>query len=1219
MWDRRRRSAFLLTVILCLAPLHAAAELAANGVVLQLSLAEGSPSDMEVERNQRDISILRLKLESTGGEAAVSALTLSRQGTPLASQDFWKVSIFDESRTPPIELASGDFDIDQQLNETLILRFRSPLRISPSTPRVLLLRADISYNATPGDTHRLEIRSLETQAAVRGLGLKSAEIRIRDFSCCGVGEPTRVLWVSEQGRDTHDGRSPQRALRTIAEAARRAQAGTAIYVMPGIYREENIAFAHDGTEERPILLTKAPNTDGAVVLRGSVHASDLAWEPVSPGTCPRLFPNALGDCLLGRIYSTSLTVTPDMAPRFIVELDEAGNFLRRYPLAREPDWTVPQDTPWKYNLLWWTASGSENTYSSRFLTDIEDDTTCEPNDECRSTEHGNLTSDFLGDLTGARIYIDGRDSYVQEAVIKSHNRRTGTVELHRPLLSDEDCASGRLPRDYCYANPIADYGGTYPPFGRWSKYYLEDKPQFLDSEGEWWYDRANRRLYFFAPRGVNPGTLNIEISVRDSAFIFGGKSHIVLENLTVEYYNGNLIRVSNLSIPREQTRNLIFHNLKLRGGFGGISVDASYGCWLRQNCDPQRDVPTDREYNIDGVRIEGSEIAWMDNAGIDISAYDHLYYSDVFHYPLIRNVTIRRNAVHDVYLHRSAPWGGGTPGIRFYPVADQVVIDGNHVYNIGSESVTFAETVVVQRETKVGSLLIADNVIEKACLHDGDCGALRFWGWPHDIFFEDVLIYRNKIMNTFGWDYLGFRNNIRNSWPPEYAPYAGGVGNYLDWGTNIHVFRNIFFNNGTGIGPFEGYRLGRVYYFNNTVVNSGRGLSLGFIGSEGVPPDKETVIKNNIFVASGEWAGEIAVLRRNEQENYTYQDLDYNLYYSYGFLPDTETRLHGLAKVARWTRRSCDGEVKWCWDGDDVYGSLRELRMAIPVWERHGLGDVNPMFRNYPTNYERHRGILNYTASDFVVPDLRLAPNSPAIDRGTSLHPSLKSLLDRFRIKDKPLGRGYDLGAFESIPPLPASSPAVASSSVPTATAISAVASTVPPSTGDSGSDTRINCTSSPKNNSALRVQMFRRYFSAISSSIRSVQPDAQTGAKPGTITIPGSVYSRVFITDDVRGAQARFPGLSHSHSRQADQFAKIQRGTNVRFRSHDPPSVINPIIIRAAFHLELLTGERVNDVFHTQHSIRPSATEFVLHRLAGPVRVGDDVGNLLMRSGDNL
>ncbi|MEM4284370.1 MAG: hypothetical protein QXS96_07785 [Candidatus Caldarchaeum sp.] len=122
----------LLAIILCV-PLPVSG-LAANGVVLQLSLAEGNPSDTEVKRNQRDVGILRLKLESTGGEAAVSALILSRQDTPLASHDFWKVSIFDDGRTPPVELASGDFDIDQQLNETLILRFRSPLRITPGNP-----------------------------------------------------------------------------------------------------------------------------------------------------------------------------------------------------------------------------------------------------------------------------------------------------------------------------------------------------------------------------------------------------------------------------------------------------------------------------------------------------------------------------------------------------------------------------------------------------------------------------------------------------------------------------------------------------------------------------------------------------------------------------------------------------------------------------------------------------------------------------------------------------------------------------------------------------------------------------------------------------------------------------------------------------------------------------------------------------------------------------
>lgn len=970
-------------------------------VVLKVLPVADNPPDMEVVRDARNTLIFKFKLESIGGKAKVSAITFTRKGTPLAFHDFWQVSLWDEGHRR--KLASGDFEIDGQYQESLTLRLQPALSVSPDNPRVLALRANFSYNATPDDTHRLVVHRIKTKAKVNGLGLESSQIRIRDFACCGVGEPMNTLWVSEQGDDANEG-SINRPLRTIGEAARRATEGTAIYVMPGVYREEWIVFNNDGTPEHPILLTQAPNTNGRVVIRGSVHASTLNWTEVAPEECRNLFPNAC-DYQVGWIYSAPLQVNPDRAPRFIVQLDGEGNLVRRFYMAREPDLAEPEK-PWKYTQMWWTASGSGDTYSSQFLTDTEDDI-CEPEDsECRPTEPGNLTSDFLGNLKGARIYIDGRDSYLHEAIVKHHDRATGTVELYRPLWG-EGCDG--LPSDYCYNNPIDE---TYPPFGRWSKYYVENKSQLLDREGEWWYDWEAKRLYFFAPNGVNPATLNVEISVRDLAFLFEGKSHIVLDNLTIEYYNGTIIKVSNYSIPRQQTRNLTFHNLTIRGGFYGISVEGSYGGeW--NNCTIPPDVPRDKEYNIDGIRIEGSELAWMDHSGLDFLAFDHPCYPQVFYYPLIKNVTIRKNTIHDVHMYNSAPYGSGTFGIHIWPVPDHLIIEGNYTRDTGGPGIELAQSVQWNGEIKMGDALIMDNVIETACLHQADCGALRFYGddpakQSSFMFFKNVLIYRNEIRNTFGWDYYGHKTRMTYR----------ACGTYFDNATNFYLFRNIFFNNAVGVCPFHGYQMGTLILSNNVIANNGKGTdaTMYWLGNDWsssmCTADRETLFENNIFVANnalGEQKSAAQVihsLRESADRPYgEFQILDYNLYHA------NRTYL----KRSNFTRTDNSGKsCKWQLDEETEYSDLAGVQEGTD-WEDHGVA-APPSFRNYPGEYEQHAGLIDYTDPNLVISDFHLTDGSPAIDQGTSLHNSLQTLLNHFRIKDKPLGNGYDLGAYEWYP-----------------------------------------------------------------------------------------------------------------------------------------------------------------------------------------------------------
>ena len=72
-------------------------------------------------------------------------------------------------------------------------------------------------------------------------------------------------------------------------------------------------------------------------------------------------------------------------------------------------------------------------------------------------------------------------------------------------------------------------------------YYLEGRKEFLDQEGEWWYDTYNNNdsLYYFAANEVDPNKLDFRGKVQSYAFSITGSKYLQIKNLeffgTTEY------------------------------------------------------------------------------------------------------------------------------------------------------------------------------------------------------------------------------------------------------------------------------------------------------------------------------------------------------------------------------------------------------------------------------------------------------------------------------------------------------------------------------------------------------------------------------------------------------------------------------------------------------------------------------------------------------------
>ena len=89
-----------------------------------------------------------------------------------------------------------------------------------------------------------------------------------------------------------------------------------------------------------------------------------------------------------------------------------------------------------------------------------------------------------------------------------------------------------------YTREILNHNGNtfyYEPVDLWKTkhhdYFLENKIEFLDSPGEWFYDVDSSLVYFWAPNNADPNNLNIRGKVQSYAFEIIDSDYIEIRDL----------------------------------------------------------------------------------------------------------------------------------------------------------------------------------------------------------------------------------------------------------------------------------------------------------------------------------------------------------------------------------------------------------------------------------------------------------------------------------------------------------------------------------------------------------------------------------------------------------------------------------------------------------------------------------------------------------------
>ena len=197
----------------------------------------------------------------------------------------------------------------------------------------------------------------------------------------------------------------------------------------------------------------------------------------------------------------------DFAPRNVWLVGVDGK-ITRIPLARTPNWTVSD--PDDIKSEWWAWDNPKNGWGNR-------------------TAFGNGESHLGVDtknLTGPADYYEGAYIWPEYGWVMStpYPTRVLKYDAERHAL--------------VFGGQWSNAAGSYH-IPRHARYYLEDKPHYLDQSGEFWFARKGDggRLYLRLPDDRDPNQARIEVARRLNLIDSEGTSHVHITGLAFRCTN----------------------------------------------------------------------------------------------------------------------------------------------------------------------------------------------------------------------------------------------------------------------------------------------------------------------------------------------------------------------------------------------------------------------------------------------------------------------------------------------------------------------------------------------------------------------------------------------------------------------------------------------------------------------------------------------------------
>eukprot|EP01105_Mastigella_eilhardi_P014654 TRINITY_DN3335_c0_g1_i1.p1 TRINITY_DN3335_c0_g1~~TRINITY_DN3335_c0_g1_i1.p1 ORF type:complete len:865 (+),score=143.04 TRINITY_DN3335_c0_g1_i1:3-2597(+) len=592
------------------------------------------------------------------------------------------------------------------------------------------------------------------------------------------------LYVSAtSGSDSNDGLASARPLKTISTAAHKTVPGTTVHIADGIYRE-SITKVPSGKSGQEISYVASGN---AAYLVGSVNAAILNWKKNTN----------LGTNVWEADTSAFAAYWSD-SPRYFVELNPDFSNVNRFHIARYPNYQV--DQIYRFTEFWEVAEGGSSIPSCYPANNS--DQSCDYNTRS-PTQMIDYSFDKISDPVGARIYVSDCNSghYIYKRQVKSRDKAA-----HK-IVVDEECL----------------FDGLYPTLGLYSAWYMENKLEFLDLDGEYFYDSVAHKMY---------------LKYSGSDFT---KLEVSLTNNT-RFTGIDLSLVSYVNIVGLQFRLFEQYAVSENGGWSSSlhgsshvhikNVDIQYcniGLYISHGC-------ASEDNYLQYWYLTGSKIGYIDSHAINM-------YNPATPSPRVgvRNVYIQGNDFHDLGFNCDDE---NRVGAAFGNPKYLYILD-NTISRVSHNGFQISYSAADGNDIYTGQVLVRGNKWNQPCCSNADCGCLKFWSPNEAHKWKDVLVVDNICQNSFGWTRPSYNRQL---WAHGY----GGFGWYTDHVSGVSLFRNVAYNNAdVGITMYMLWEDEANYIYNNLLIGSPYGFSLG-----GKTQDQTTTtdIKNNVFLDMEEYS-----------------------------------------------------------------------------------------------------------------------------------------------------------------------------------------------------------------------------------------------------------------------------------------------------------------------------------------------------------------------------
>ncbi|MBN2295385.1 MAG: hypothetical protein JXM70_23340, partial [Pirellulales bacterium] len=431
----------------------------------------------------------------------------------------------------------------------------------------------------------------------------------------------------------------------------------------------------------------------------------------------------------------------DFAPRNVWMIGEKGMPIR-IPLARTPNWQVVDEDDVKSQ--WWQFDNPGNPHfrqvkvgSRKKLLGVD-------------TEH----------LTRDPAYYEGAYVWTEYGWVMGTPYPTRIAEY----FPDK--------KAFAIDGQWGPDAGAYQ-LPRYSRYFIEDKPQYLDDpNGEFYFDKqgSGGRLYLHLPDDRDPNATQIEVAKYATLIDATEAAHVLISGLTFRFTN----TYWDLAAPPVAGKDVDPAVIRLIGPGQDITVA---NCTFEYINTAVRLVPEGEGAQIADVVIRDNLIRETDHGAINVS--DGSGWGQALPTTRLFDVMVLRNRLEQIGKRPTRYGHGHAIEIG---CAETCEVAGNvldHLYGSGI-FVYGGKRSRAQTDRPLSRILIHHNQVTHSLLNTNDWGGIETWqGGP-------AYVFDNVSGNPGGFKMWAIKNT------PE-APGAARFGHayYLDGAFKQYYFNNI--------------------------------------------------------------------------------------------------------------------------------------------------------------------------------------------------------------------------------------------------------------------------------------------------------------------------------------------------------------------------------------------------------------------------------------------